>query len=387
MGKLPENYVEKVYSGWLGKLIGIRLGAPVEIWTHEAIKKSFGEVDGYIVDYKDFAADDDSNGPAFFIRTLEDYSLDPTPEQMGLSWLNYIPFEKSFLWWGGYGISTEHTAYLNMRNGIMPPRSGAIEQNGAQVAEQIGGQIFVDTWGLVAPANPKKAAELAKRAACVSHDGEGVYGGMFVAACISAAFAETDLLKIIEEGLGVIPKTSEYAKVTRAVMDFYSKNPHNWEDCLRFLEENYWDDKYGGNCHIIPNAGIMILALMYGQGDFSKTLCICNMCGFDTDCNVANIGTIMGVQGGLSCIDYEKWRKPINDFYVCSSVVGSLNIQDAANFSLYLADLGYKLAGEAPAEDILKRKARFHFEMPGATHGFRVESADVKNLEYLLSNT
>lgn len=67
--------------------------------------------------------------------------------------LNYAPYEHGFFWWGGYGISTEHTAYLNLRNGITAPRSGSVEQNGSMMAEQIGGQIFIDSWGLVSPNN------------------------------------------------------------------------------------------------------------------------------------------------------------------------------------------------------------------------------------------
>ena len=92
--------------------------------------------------------------------------------------LNYAPFEHGFFWWGGFGISTEHTAYLNLRNGISAPRSGSIEQNGSTMAEQIGGQIFIDTWGLVNPGNPDKAAVMAREAASVTHGGNGVYGGI-----------------------------------------------------------------------------------------------------------------------------------------------------------------------------------------------------------------
>ena len=145
--------------------------------------------------------------PCFFLRALQDYTftLDITVEQIGLTWLYYTPYEHGFYWWGGYGKSTEHTAYLNLRSGIMAPRSGSIEQNGAAVAEQIGGQIFIDTWGLVVPGNPELAATYAQKAANVSHGGNGVYGGMFIAACISKAFVEKDIQKIIDSGLAVIP--------------------------------------------------------------------------------------------------------------------------------------------------------------------------------------
>ena len=102
--------------------------------------------------------------------------------------------------------------------------------------------------------------------------------------------------------------------VVRKVMEFYEAHPENWRDCFQYIFENFGYDKYPGNCHIIPNIAVMILSLLYGEGDFSDTLSICNMCGWDTDCNVGNVATIMGVRNGLEGIEYEKWRKPINDF-------------------------------------------------------------------------
>lgn len=107
----------------------------------------------------------------FFLRGLEDSGhykdegKDFCAQDVADALLNYAPYEHGFFWWGGYGISTEHTAYLNLRNGIPAPRSGSIEQNGAATAEQIGGQIFIDTWGLVAPGKTDLAARLAREAA------------------------------------------------------------------------------------------------------------------------------------------------------------------------------------------------------------------------------
>ena len=101
-----------------------------------------------------------------------------TAQDVANALLNYAPYEHGFFWWGGYGTSTEHTAYLNLRSGIPAPRSGSIAQNGSTIAEQIGGQIFIDTWGLVAPGNPALAAKLAGKAASVTHDGNALYGGI-----------------------------------------------------------------------------------------------------------------------------------------------------------------------------------------------------------------
>lgn len=378
--KATNNYFEKVYSGWLGKLIGIRAGAPIEGWTYERIKNTFGELDGYPADYKNFAADDDSNGPMFFIRALEDCNdiSEFSANDVAQALMNYAPYEHGFFWWGGYGISTEHTAYLNLMNGMPAPQSGSIEQNGATVAEQIGGQIFIDPWGLVSPGNPQQAADLAEKAASVTHGGNGIYGGVYIACCISLAFVEDSIRSIITKALQYIPADCEYARVVKDVIGFYDKHPDNWRDCYRFIFENYGYDKYPGNCHIIPNAAVMILSLLYGREDFTDTINICNMSGWDTDCNVGNVGCIIGVFCELDGIDYPKWIAPINDFLACSSVVPSLNVMDAPYCASYFAKMSYLLSGETPPQpwkNILDNRIdSCHFEYPGSTHAIRYRS-------------
>lgn len=140
---IPADYVERCYAGWLGKVIGVRFGAPIEGMTYQDILQKYGEITGYLADYRNFAADDDTNGPLFFLHTLEDADspVDVSDVAYGENWLNYIPYEHGMLWWGGYGVSTEHTAYLNLAAGIDAPQSGAMLQNGKGVSEQIGGQI------------------------------------------------------------------------------------------------------------------------------------------------------------------------------------------------------------------------------------------------------
>lgn len=378
--KLPKDYVGRVYAGWLGKVIGVRHGGNVEGWTYEQIELAFGEVSDYLHTFKNFAADDDTNGTFTFLRSLEDYTStrDITAEQMGLSLLNYAPDGHGFFWWGGYGKSTEHTAYINLKNGLSAPRSGSVEQNGETVAEQIGGQIFADGWGLIAPGNPSVAAEYAEKMASVTHDKNGVYGAMFVAACIAQSFVETDIKAIIQAGLSVIPRECEYTRMTNEVIRFYDHNPgSHWRDCFKFVKANFGYDRYPGNCHIIPNSAIIVLSLLYGEGDFSDSINICNMCGWDTDCNVANVGTIIGVRNGLDGIS-QSWREPINDFLCLSTVLGSLNIMDLPSCAAYIASFGYKIAGEEFPEEwsaVLKGKApRCHFTFPGSTHAFRLDT-------------
>src|SRR5690606_38092184 len=106
------------------------------------------------------------------------------------------------------GQSTEHTAYARLRAGIPAPLSGAIETNGRIVAEQIGAQIFIDGWAMVAPGDPALAAELARRAASVSHDGEAIYGAQVLAAMEAQAFVESNTDKLIDTAVQFIPKDS-----------------------------------------------------------------------------------------------------------------------------------------------------------------------------------
>ncbi|REK63505.1 MAG: hypothetical protein C6P35_14365 [Cohnella sp.] len=376
---MPSNYLEKVYAGYLGMNIGIRLGAPVEptIWTYERIKNTYGEITNYVKEYKNFAADDDANGPYYFLRALYDDAKDRdiTPNDVARAWLNYTREGIGMFWWGGYGVSTEHTAYINLKKGIPAPRSGSIEQNGKIIAEQIGGQIFIDTWGLVNPCNPKKAADFGEAAARVSHDGEGVLGARFFCAAIAKAFETSDVREIIETGLSQIPADSLYAKVARAVLEFHARQPDDFRACRDMLEREWGYDKYKGVCHIIPNAGVCILAMIYGQGDFNRTVEIATMCGWDTDCNAGNVGTVLGVACGLEGIA-DKYRTPINDSIVMSGISGYLNILDIPTYAKELAILGYRLAGEACPQwltDSFKEgEIYFDFELPGSTHNIRV---------------
>ena len=127
---MVDRYLEKVYAGFLGMNIGIRLGAPVEptIWTYERIRDTYGDITGYVKEYKNFAADDDANGPVFFLRALYDDARDRplTAQDVARAWLNYAREGVGLYWWGGYGVSTEHTAYLNLKNGIPAPQSGSV---------------------------------------------------------------------------------------------------------------------------------------------------------------------------------------------------------------------------------------------------------------------
>ncbi len=369
-------FLEKVYAGFLGMNIGIRLGAPVEptLWTSERIERLYGDIHSYVKDFKNFAADDDVNGPVYFLRALNDGALTRSlaPSDVAEAWLNYSREGVGMFWWGGYGISTEHTAFLNLLNGMEAPASGSIQTNGKTLAEQIGGQIFIDTWGFIFPGVPKRAAEYARIASSVSHDGEGLHGAAFIAGCIAQAFISDDIQDIVEVGLSLIANDSTYAKVVRSVRDFHAQNPDDWKACLYYLQQEWGYDRYPGVCHIIPNAGVCIMALLYGKS-FARGIEIATMAGWDTDCNAGNVGSILGVAGGLQGLP-DHYRNPIGDMIVLSGISGYLNILDVPTYVKQLCKLSFQVRNlEIPKElDIQEGTIDFDFSLPGSTHGFRL---------------
>ncbi|KPV49605.1 crystallin, partial [Kouleothrix aurantiaca] len=200
---LPDDYPERVYAGVLGKIIGVYLGRPFEGWTYERISAELGEIWYYVHERLGqplIVTDDDITGTFTFLQALPDYgnSRALSAAQIGQSWLNYILENRTILWWGGLGKSTEHTAFLRLSAGIPAPRSGSIALNGSTIAEQIGAQIFIDGWAMVAPGDPALAAELAGRAASVSHDGAAADGARLLAAMEAQAFVEDDIDRLID---------------------------------------------------------------------------------------------------------------------------------------------------------------------------------------------
>ncbi len=379
---IPVDYEEHVYAGVLGKIIGVYLGRPFEGWTYERIMAKLGEINYYVHEKRGvplIVTDDDISGTFTFLRALPDYdnSRNLTPAQIGQTWLNYIIKERTILWWGGLGNSTEHTAYLRLAKGIEAPRSGSIDMNGKVVAEQIGAQIFIDGWAMVAPGDPELAADLARRAASVSHDGEAIYGAQVLAAMEAGAFVESDLNKLIDTAVSFIPKDSVIYHMISHIREWHAREP-DWRKAREHLAGNYGYDKYGGNCHMVPNHGLIIHALLYGEDDFQKSLMIVNTSGWDTDCNSGNVGCLLGIKNGLAGIEAgPDWRGPVADRLYLPTADGGRAISDAVTETYHIVNIGRALAGEGPVAP--KDGARFHFELPGSVQGFIPEdSVEVK---------
>jgi ADP-ribosylglycohydrolase len=389
MNTLPADYEERVYAGVLGKIIGVYLGRPFEGWHNKKIEEELGEIHYYVHEKRGtrlVVSDDDISGTFTFLRALQDFGNGHhlTAEQIGKTWLNYLIEKKTILWWGGLGVSTEHTAYLRLKHGIPAPQSGSIALNGQIVAEQIGAQIFIDGWAMVCPGDPDKAVALAGKAASVSHDGEAVYGAQIVAAIEAMAFVEEDILKLINDATAYIPRASLIYEVIQDLLAWKEAEPHDWRSTFRKIEEKWGYDKYGGGCHMIPNHAVILLGLLYGDDDFQKSLMVTNTAGWDTDCNSANVGCIMGIKNGLESINkMVDFRGPVADRMFLPTADGGRCITDAVRETFEIVNIARAIQGQKPVAP--NQGMRYHFNLPGAMQGFQcedsVECANVVRLE------
>ena len=381
MPAIPHDYAERVYAGVLGKLIGVYLGRPFEGWTYERIMQELGPINFYVNERRDVAlrshhlvvTDDDVSGTFAFPRALADNGFPKrlTSRQIGNAWLNYIVEERSILWWGGIGNSTEHTAYLRLKSGIPAPDSGSIALNGKTVAEQIGAQIFIDGWAMVSPGNPEQAAYLAEQAGRVSHDGESVHAAKLLAAMEAQAFVEPNVHTLLDVGLGFVPKDALIRRVVEDVRNWHAgDNSHDWERTRALIAERYGYDKFPGNCHVVPNHALIILATLYGKNSFQDAMRIANTAGWDTDCNAGNVGCLFGIRTGLAGIDAgPDFRTPVADRMYISTAEGGGSITDAVIEAQSLIGAGHALAGASPPA-AAKNGARFNFNFPGSLQGF-----------------
>jgi len=365
---LPFDYAERVYAGVLGKIIGVYVGRPFEQQSHESIVERFGEIDRYVASEAGVplvVTDDDISGTFAFLRAIREneYAEFVTSRMIGETWRNQIIEERTILWWGGRGMSTEHTAFFNLKE-MDAPESGSISRNGRTVSEQIGAQIFIDGWGLIHPNDPERAAAQAAEAARVSHDGEAVYGAMTVAAMVAAAFSESDPIRLLDLGTSVIPKDSLIAQVHRDVRAWAKES--NWRDGLHRIREEYGYQRYGGGCHMVPNHALIVHALAHCGGDFGEGMRIVNTCGYDTDCNSANVGCILGVANGLEGFEggYD-WRGPIADRALIPTAEPGECVTDAVRIAMDIVESAHRMRG-LPFAPV----AKFSFAFPGSVQGF-----------------
>ena len=347
--KKPDKGVfrSKILGAWTGRACGCLLGKPVEgIRSNELIPflKETGnypmhryilktditdEVESHYKFYlknKAYAdtvdcspVDDDTNYVALAQYIVERFGRNFKSEDIATAWLQ----EQSVFSY----FTAERIAFINILNCIQPPAS-AMYKNVCR--EWIGAQIRGDYFGYINPGAPEKAAEMAYKDGCISHVKNGIYGEMLVAAMIACAAVTDNIDDIIAGGLAQIPATSRlYEAVTKICEDY--KKGVSLDDCYDYIHSAYDEYTDHGWCHVISNAMIVTAALLYGKGDFGKSICTAVGMAFDTDCNGATVGSILGMRGGIECID-DYWKKPVNGkIHTSIFDVGTVDIEKAVD--------------------------------------------------------
>jgi len=375
------KYREQIYAGILGKIIGVYMGRPVEGWSYEDIQKKFGQIDYYVAEKTGapfIVPDDDISGTFVFYRALEDndYPADIKAGQIGEAWLNYIIEDKTILWWGGLSRSTEHSAYLRLKQGIRPPYSGAGEKNGMIIAEQIGSQIFIDTWAMVNPGNPERAARMAREAAVVSHDGIAVECAVYLAAMEAMAFEEKNIDSLIQTCRKYIADNKYGRELNKLLDDVLEQceRAQDWREVRQWIQDHHDYERYMGGCPMVTNHLAVIMALKMGGDDFRKCISIAVSAGWDTDCNGGNVGCLTAIRLGLDCIDQQAdFRNPVADrMFVVSSDGGDV-VSDAVREARKVLAAAAALNGE----EIANPGEKYAFEYPGSVQGFMAHDKSV----------
>jgi ADP-ribosylglycohydrolase len=244
--------------------------------------------------------DDDTNYTATGLALCSQSGLDFTPEDVGLFWLRNIPLL--------HVCTAERVAYRNLTDSIPPPDSASFRN---VYREWIGAQIRADFFGYVCPGNPALAAELAWRDASISHIKNGIYGEMWVAAMLAAAYVLDDVEAVIRAGLGEIPANCRLSVALEHILDLYHQGL-TYEAVVAEVRTRWDEDRSHDWCHTISNAEIVALAMLWGGLDFEQTICLSVMPGFDTDCNGATSGSVVGLMLGRQALP-DKWIAPLND--------------------------------------------------------------------------
>ncbi|NLZ75977.1 MAG: ADP-ribosylglycohydrolase family protein [Erysipelotrichia bacterium] len=288
-----EELTKKNHAGWLAQIIGGAYGTCIEGYTGENIAKRYGFVDKYI--RKPNTYNDDITYELALLLVYKEFGKKTTALDIAREWVARVPT----------GWSAEDFALRNLKAGILPPKSGTYhnafnEWIGAQMRGAICGQLY--------PGNPYKAAECAWMDGSISHARNGILGEVFNAIMTSLAYVETDIRKIVTTAIDLMPEDSEYGQVVRFALE-QCKNHDDYYDAWMKCEEKFI--KYNW-IHAYPNAAAEVVALWFGEGDFTKTLAMCGGCGQDVDCNAAQILTIIGIIVGLDNIP-QYWKDPIGD--------------------------------------------------------------------------
>jgi ADP-ribosylglycohydrolase len=310
----PAEIENKIHAAWLGRIAGCNLGKPVEMGTHwtSAHLKEYLELAGAypLLDYipvldpmperfqlrenwphttrgnvDGSARDDDIDYPILGLHLLEQHGKALSPEHVAASWLLLLPFHQVY--------TAERVAYRNIVHGLTPPETATYRN---PYREWIGAQIRGDVYGWVHPGDPRAAALLAYQDASLSHTENGIYGEMWAAALLASAFTAGTAREALESSLEHVPPRSRLAEVVRDVMGLHADGL-TWDDALVQIQDRYGHYSW---VHTLNNAALVVAALLWGEGDYARTVGLTVQGGWDTDSNAATTGSVTGVLLGTA---------------------------------------------------------------------------------------
>jgi ADP-ribosylglycohydrolase len=353
-----DEFRDRLLGAWLGRCAGCNLGKPVEMWTRDRIRAYLEPGNEYpitdyipLLDWADermttwfrgsmrghvtcMARDDDIDYTILGLHVLETYGRSFGPMDVAREWLNLLPFTQVY--------TAERAAYRNVVAGYTAPET-AVHHN--PYREWIGAQIRADVWGYVNPGEPAAAARLAHQDASLSHTRNGIYGELWAAALIAAAFVTDDVRTAIDIANHYIPPMSRILEaIADTIRDF--DEGVDWETCRDRIEDRY----YGGYSpvHTVNNTALITAALLWGAGDYTKTIGLAVQGGWDTDCTAATAGSVFGAMYGATALP-EHWTEPLNDL-VRSAISGFDNSR--------ISDLAERTFRQAMQRDRPKRRGR-----------------------------
>lgn len=295
-----EELRDKIYACWLGKNIGGTLGTPFECRREQLDVKGFNSEPGNPL------PNDDLDLQLVWLLAVMEHGRNIDERLLGEYWLEYIsPF------WNEYGVGKS-----NMMRGLIPPFSGEYEN---EWKHSNGAWIRTEVWACLNPGLIEETIRYGYMDACVDHGkGDGTYATIFVAAMESAAFVISDIRELIRIGLSKIPENCRFASFIHAVLDAYDGGK-TWEEARKIVTDMALSFPDLGWFQAPTNVAYAVIGLLYGEGDFKKTLLTAINCGDDTDCTGATVGSILGIINGTKIIP-EDWKAYIGDGIVTVAI-------------------------------------------------------------------
>ncbi|MBZ5544691.1 MAG: ADP-ribosylglycohydrolase family protein [Acidobacteriia bacterium] len=295
-----EALLDRICGGWAGKMVGVTYGAPTEFryrqrlnedprnWKPEELAGALDQDDLYV--------------QMTFAGVMDRWGLEATTERFGEAHRD----SKYRLWHANL------RARRLLLRGVSATLSGHPDYNFH--TNEIGTQFEADFIGLMCPGMPRAAQKYSDRFGHVIAYGDGVYAGMFVSGMYTAAFFERDPRRVVEAGLASIPSGSRYAQMVRDVLTWSAHNP-DWKTTWKLINEK-WDRDDACpegalkpfNISAVLNGAYVTMGLLYGGGDFDKTLEITMRAGQDSDCNPGTAGGVLGTMLGFKALP-AKWVK------------------------------------------------------------------------------